>query len=118
MVYECNIPMRGLILSLSKVISIAIEVTASVIDPIFIYCSACGRCLILRSINVHTVAWWHLSSHLLAQFTHQKLSTNLNSVQPVVQLPTISTTVTDKTKEDTATEQNEEETSDTAHWKK
>ena len=103
------------ILSLSKIMSIAIAVIASVIDPIFIYCPACGLCLIVRSINVYTVAYPGVVAFvftLVVSVYASKAIHNLNSVQPVVQLPTISNKVADKTKDDTATEQNEEETSD------
>ena len=45
------------ILTLSKIVSIAIALIASVIDPIFIYCPACARCLFTRSVNVYTVSY-------------------------------------------------------------
>jgi hypothetical protein len=79
------------------------------------YYPNCGSCLIVRSINVYTVAYPALVAFvftLVVSVYASKAIHNLNSVQPVVQLPTISKKVTSKTKDDTDTEQNEEETSD------
>ena len=109
---DINMAMR--ILILSKIVSIAIAVIASVIDPIFIYCPACGRCLSVRSINVYTVCYPLLVAFVLTlvvSYYASKAIHSLNSVQPVVQLPTVSIKVTNKTKNETATNQNEEEIS-------
>ena len=91
------------ILTLSKIVSIAIALMASVIDPIFIYCPACGRCLFTRSVNVYSVsypAFVVFVFTLIVSVYASKAIHSLNAVQPFVQLPTISKKVANKTKED------------------
>ena len=84
------------IVGISKIISVAITVIASIIDPVFVFCPACGRCLFVRSINVYTVCYPGLSAFILtlAVSTYiTKIVYTVNSVQPVVHLPTIGRTV-------------------------
>ena len=91
------------ILTLSKIVSIAIALIASVIDPIFIYCPACRSCLFTRSVNVYTVSYPALVTvvfTLVVSVLASKAIHRLNAVQPVVQLPTISKKVANKTNED------------------
>ena len=90
-------------LCLSKIVFIAIALMASVIDPIFIYCPACGRCLFTRSVNVYSVsypAFVVFVFTLIVSVYASKAIHSLNAVQPFVQLPTISKKVANKTKED------------------
>ena len=84
------------IVGISKIFSVAITVIASIIDPVFVYCPACGRCLFVRSINVYTVCYPGLAAFILtlAVSTYiTKIVYTVNSVQPVVQLPIIGRTV-------------------------
>ena len=92
----------------------AIAVITSVIDPIFIYCPACGRCISVRSINVYTICYPLLVAfvlNLVVSYYASKAIQSINTVQPVVQLPTVSIKVAKKTKNETATDQTEEEIS-------
>ena len=81
------------IASISKLISLIIDVTANTIDPVYIYCPECGKCNFVTSVNVYTTCYPALAVFLLTFLVSiyvSKVLYKINAVQPVVQLPVIS----------------------------
>jgi hypothetical protein len=74
----------------AKVFTVIITSIASIIDPVFLHCPVCSRCIYVHSINVYTVAYPSLAAILLTLIVSIFVSikaNRLNSIQPLVVMP-------------------------------
>ena len=73
----------------AKVFSLAITIVASIINPIFVYCPACLRCVYVQSVHIYTVSYPVLVTMLITIVVslYFSIKTNeTNSIQPQVNL--------------------------------
>ena len=73
-----------------KVISVFITAVATFIDPVFLHCPVCNRCIYVHSINVYTVAYPSFAAIILTIGVSIYVSIKtykLNSIQPIVSMP-------------------------------
>ena len=74
----------------SKLFPVMFTCVGSIIDPVFIHCPVCTRCIYVHSVNVYTVAYPSLAAILLTLVVSIYVSikaNKLNSIQPIVVLP-------------------------------
>ena len=87
---EVDATLAVTVVALSKLFSLGITIIGSIIDPVFIFCPACERCIYVHSVNVYTVAYPSLGAFILTMVVSVYVSimaNSLNSIQPMVNLP-------------------------------
>ena len=87
---EVDATLAVTVVALSKLFSLGITIIGSIIDPVFIFCPACERCIYVHSVNVYTVAYPSLGAFILTMIVSVYVSimaNRLNSIQPMVILP-------------------------------
>ena len=85
----------------AKIFSFIITCVATRIDPVFLYCPICSRCIYVHSINIYTVAYPSLAVICLtiAVSIFVSIKANqLNSIQPMVAMPLSRKTKNEKPK--------------------
>ena len=93
---KMDVVMAMKLVGISKSFSLAITIITSIIDPVYIYCPACGRCNFVRPINVYTVCYPGVATFILTLAVSiyvSKIIYKLNSVTPVVQISPMNTRI-------------------------